>query len=150
MPLRERITSVDEVRSWKDEIPLHYVYTSGVAGEKFLRGLQEGKILAAKCGNCGRMYLPPKMYCVECFAEMTKFVEVGTQGRVRALAESHVDFHGKDVAEPETFAFVTFRGVTGGLLHRARKGLKVGSKVTPRFRPKVEMKGTILDIEGFY
>lgn len=150
MPLKERITTVDDLRSWKDEIPLHYIYTAGVAGEKFLRGLQEGKLLAAKCEKCGRMYLPPKMYCVQCFAEISKFIEIGPQGTVRAVAESYVDFHGNKVAKPVTFVFIEFRGVTGGLLHHAREGLKVGSKVTARFRPIVERKGSILDIEGFH
>lgn len=150
MPLKERITTVDKLRSWEGEIPLHYVYTAGVAGEKFLRGLQEGKLLAANCEKCGSMYLPPKMYCVQCFAEISKFVEVGPLGIVRALAESHIDFQGNKLAKPVTFAFVEFKGVTGGLMHHAREGLKVGAKVSTRFRPKAERKGTILDIEGFY
>jgi uncharacterized OB-fold protein len=150
LPLKDRITSVNDLRSWKDEIPFHYVYTAGVAGERFLRGLQEGKILAAKCDNCGRMYLPPKMYCVECFAEIRNFVEVGPQARVKALAQSHFDFHGNKIDKPMTFAFLEFKGVIGGILHYAGGGLEVGSRATARFRPRSERKGTVLDIEGFY
>ena len=150
MPLSERITNVDDLRSWKDQIPLHYVYTSGVAGEKFLRGLRDGKILAAKCKSCGRQYLPPKMYCVNCYLEITEFAEVGPQASVRALAESHVNFDGTVAPNPRTFAFVAFKGVTGGIVHYAGGGLKVGSRVTARFRPKAERKGTMLDIEGFF
>jgi uncharacterized OB-fold protein len=150
MPLNERITRVDDLRSWRDQIPFHYVYTAGVAGERFFRGLQDGKILAANCSSCGRKYLPPKMYCVNCFVEISDFVDVGSVAKVRALAESRFDFDGNAAQAPRTFAFLTFKGVEGGILHYAGDGLKVGSRAIARFRPKQERKGTMLDIEGFY
>ncbi len=150
MALSERITNVEELRSWKGLIPLHYEYTAGVVGERFLRGLQQGKILAAKCGNCGRSYLPPKVYCVNCYLEIKHFRKVGPSGTISAVAESHVDFEGRPTKRPRTFAFVTFSGVTGGLIHYARgSGLAIGAKVTPRFKPASKRKGTLLDIEEF-
>ena len=150
MPLTERITNVDELKSWKDQIPLRYEYTAGVAGEKFLRGLQGGKILASRCGKCGRSYLPPKMYCVEDFSEIKDFPQIRGKGRLVALAESHVDFAGRKTKRGTTFVFVSFDGVEGGLIHRGiGAGLVVGSKVIPRFRPVGKRKGMMLDIEGF-
>ncbi len=150
MPLKERIQSVDHLRSWTDQILLHYEYTAGLAGERFLLGLQQGKILASECSRCGRSYLPPKVYCVNCFVEMKKFRAVGPSGTVSALAESHVDFEGGRSQKSKVFAFVTFSAVTGGLIHRASgKGLEIGSKVTARFRPASKRTGTLLDIEEF-
>lgn len=150
MPLKERITSVDQLRSWTDKIPLRYEYTAGVAGERFLRGLQEGRILAARCEKCGKSYLPPKMYCVECFAPITKFGEVGPEGRVRALTETYVEFDGSRREEPRLIAFVTFKGVTGGIVHRVSgEGLKVGSRVRAKFAPESRRTGSLLDIDEF-
>ncbi|MDV3244013.1 MAG: Zn-ribbon domain-containing OB-fold protein [Nitrososphaerales archaeon] len=150
MPLNERITSVDELRSWTDKIPFRYEYTAGVAGERFLRGLQEGKILAGTCEKCGKRYLPPKMYCVDCFLPITMYAEVGPVGTVTALTESHLDFQGKRLGSPFLMAFVTFGGVTGGIIHRVEgKGLKVGSKVEARFVTQSSRKGSLLDIEKF-
>jgi uncharacterized OB-fold protein len=150
LTLGERITDADRLRSWKDDIPLRYEYTAGVAGERFLRGLQEGKILASRCGNCGRMYLPPKMYCINCYIEVRSYRAVGPAGTVAALAESHVDFEGRKLKTPRTFAFVRFTGVTGGLIHSASgKGLEIGSRVAPRFREARARKGTLLDIADF-
>ena len=150
VPPGERIVNSDGLSSWKDEIPLHYEYTAGVAGERFVRGLQKGKILASVCGNCGKMYLPPKMYCVDCYLAIKNYREVGPVATVEALAESHVDFGGKKVARPRTFAFLTFKGVTGGLIHYAKgEGLEIGSRVTPRFKPVRDRKGTLLDIQEF-
>ena len=58
MPIGERIESVEDVMQWTDTIPFHYEYTAGVAGEKFLRGLIEGKILAGYCPSCEESSLP--------------------------------------------------------------------------------------------
>ena len=150
MSLKERITSVEKLRSWTGQIPLHYQYTAGVAGEKFLRGLQEGIILASECASCGKRYIPPKIYCVECYREIKRFKRVGPEGMVAALAESRVGFEGDRLAKPRTFVFVVFKGVTGGLIHFATgTGLEIGSKVVPKFRAPAKRRGTILDIEGF-
>ncbi len=150
MPLKERVANVDELRSWKDEIPLHYEYTAGVAGEKFLRGLKEGKILAATCPRCGVRYLPPKTYCVDCFVAMTEFRDAGVKAKVRALAQSDFDLDGSRLQAPRKFAFLAFPGTRGGLVHRVKgDGLRIGSVVTAKFVRPEERKGTLLDIEGF-
>ena len=95
MPLKERVTNVERLRTWRDQIPFHYEYTAGLAGERFLRGLQEGKILAAECSKCGKRYVPPKAYCVDCYLEISNFTEVGPQGVVTAVAQSSVNFDGE-------------------------------------------------------
>jgi uncharacterized OB-fold protein len=148
MSLGERITSVDKLRSWTDQIPFHYEYTAGVAGERFLRGLQEGRILASRCKKCGKSYLPPKAYCVDCFAPIESYREIGPEGAVAAKTESHVDFGGKRLKTPRTFVFVTFRGVTGGLVQAASgHNIEMGGKVVPRFKPASKRKGSLLDFE---
>lgn len=151
MPLQERISSADLLRSWTDRIPFEYEYTAGVAGEKFLRGLQLGKVLASRCGNCGKMYLPPKMYCVDCFLEIRNYRDVGSRASVGAIAKSHVDFEGKRLERPRTFAFIVFEGVTGGLVHYAvgDEKITIGAKVKPKFKPPGQRKGTMLDLVGF-
>jgi len=146
----ERMTRVDLLRSWTDQIPLRYEYTAGVAGEKFFRGLKRGKVLAGACDKCGAKYVPPKAYCVNCFTRVSKFVEVGPEGRIGALSESHVEFDGSKAKEPKLVAFVTFKGTTGGLIHRVEgHKLRIGARVRPRFVPESERKGSLLDIAAF-
>ena len=52
-----------------------------------------------------------------------------------------------------TFGWVTFEGVSGGLLHRivrqGRSTPRVGDVVRALFLPAGERTGSILDIEGF-
>ena len=148
MPLGERITSVEKLRSWTDQIPLHYEYTAGVAGEKFLRGIQQGKILASRCRKCGKSYLPPKAYCVDCFAKVDDYVSVGPEGKVAAVAETFVGFDGRELEDPKTFVFVTFRGVTGGLVQAAAgRGLKIGDRVVALFRQGSKRKDSLPSYE---
>ncbi|HME19302.1 MAG TPA: Zn-ribbon domain-containing OB-fold protein [Nitrososphaerales archaeon] len=148
MSLGERITSVDKLRSWTDQIPLHYEYTAGVAGEKFLRGLQDGRIIASKCKKCGKSYLPPKAYCVDCFAPIETFRQVGPEGNVAAITESYVGFDGRRLKNPRAFVFVTFKGVTGGLVQIAGgRGVEVGGTVVPKFKPASKRTGSLLDFE---
>ncbi len=148
MALSERITSVDRLRSWSDQLPLHYEYTAGVAGERFLRGLKEGKILVSKCLRCEKKYLPPRSYCIDCFVKIERYVEVGLTGKVSAITKSYVDFEGKRLEAPRTYAYVTFGTVTGGLIQVAGGGgIKVGSRVSPKFKPPSKRTGSMLDFE---
>ena len=142
MPIEERIESVADVRQWTDTIPFQYEYTAGVAGEKFLRGLMDGKILAGYCRRCEESSLPARIYCVRCYGEITSYIEVEPIGKVRAITSAG------QVGSP-TFAFVTFKDVRGGLVHRLLDRARFGSEVVPKFRPKSERTGSILDLQGF-
>lgn len=150
MPINERISSNEELRSWTDRISLRYEYTAGVAGERFLRSLKKGVILAGRCARCGKKYVPPKSYCVDCYVSISEFEPVGPRGRVAALAESWVDFEGKRTEHPTVFAFVVFNGVEGGIIQRAEgEGLRIGSAVEPAFAREADRKGSLADIEKF-
>ncbi len=128
------------MRQWADSIPFHYEYTAGVAGEKFLRGLADGKILAGYCPGCGETWIPLRMYCLLCYGEISRAVSVGRVGRAKAVTSG-----GGDGA----FVFVTFKGVRGGLVHRLIGRARVGSEVAAKFRPKRQRTGSIDDIQGF-
>lgn len=150
MPLKERISSFKYMKQWSDKIPLTYEYTHGVAGEIFINGLIDGKIMAARCNVCNLTFLPPKIYCTSCFHKIEDYVDVGNKGKISALAECNIDFYGNKVNEPYMIAFITFNGVKGGLMHRVKgDGLRIGSKVIAKFRERKERVGSINDIEYF-
>jgi uncharacterized OB-fold protein len=149
MPMRERIDSGTEIMRWNDGIPLHYEYTAGVAGEKFLRGLIAGKIIAGRCATCTDAFLPPRIYCPNCYTAVDEFVEVGPQGKVVALTKSLQGQKGERLEAPVTFGFIGFKGVRGGIVHRILGNARVGSTVVPQFKPEGERTGSILDMVGF-
>jgi len=130
-----------------------YIYTSGVAGERFFVALRDGgKMLASRCVACNLDYLPPRLFCEDCFAELSEFVDVPPEGRVAAVTMAHLDRRGTPLSRPQVWALVTFEGIRGGLVHRllvppakARVGLAVRAKL----RARGDRVGAVTDIEGF-
>ncbi len=153
MTFLERTTDARRYRAWEGNMEADYIYTSGLAGERFFVALRdEGRLLAARCASCGLDYLPPRIFCEACFAELTEFVPVAPEGQVASLTVAHQDRTGARVSPPQVWAFVTFKGVRGGLLHRllaTSDAVRPGMRVRIRLRPRESRTGTIADIEGF-
>ena len=103
--------------AWVDDMPVSNRYTAGLAGERFLRALKdEGVIYGARCESCEITYVPARLFCERCLAELEEWVDVGTRGEVHTftLLFENLDGSLKDV--PEIVAFVRF--ADGGLVHR--------------------------------
>ena len=150
----EHIERVDQLGQWPGEIPVSFLYTAGVAGERFLREIKDkGRFLGSRCPDCSYTYLPPRLYCERCFAELKDWVEVGPRGTVEALTVAHLVLDGEPLAQPETFALIRLDGADGLLLHRvkaaAAEELEVGAAVEPVFLAKTARKGSILDVQHF-
>lgn len=154
MTFLERTTDVSKLRHWDVDMSVDYIYTSGIAGEKFFATLRdEGRILAVRCPVCKVNQLPPRMFCESCFSKLADYVDVPLEGTIAAVTLMHVDRLGSALDPPEAFAFVTFRGVEkGGLIHRLLvppDKAKAGMPVRIKLKPRAARTGTILDIEGF-
>src|SRR5213593_4516674 len=149
----DRTTDARRFRHWEGNVEADYIYTSGVAGERFFVALRDdGRMLASRCPACKLDYLPPRMFCEDCFAELTEYVEVPQAGRVAAVTLAHVDRTGAKLSHPQVWAFVTFEGIRGGLLHRllvTPKQARAGMAVRAKLKPRDARTGTIADIEGF-
>lgn len=125
-----------------------FVYTAGPIGTKWLEALKSGKLTAAYCPKCGRLYMPPKMYCPHDFQEVTELREVAPLGVVESYTVIHRDFYGEPLKEPKVLAFIKFPGVEGGLIHHVKTDRpRIGMKVRPNWR--AERRGLVTDIEYF-
>lgn len=153
MSLIERITRLDQVKAWYGNIPIESRYTSGLAGERFLRALKEGKIMGVKCPQCEFIHLPPRIFCPYCFSPLEEWVEVGSQGAVETYTVLRVDLDGNPLEEPKIVALVNIDGTHGGLVHFLGEveldELYIGLPVEAVFKPKKEREGSILDIRYF-
>ncbi len=153
MTFTERTTDPRAFRHWEGHIEADYIYTTGLAGDRFFRELRDhGRILGTRCTACGTRWLPPKLFCEACFHEMTDFVEAPPEGRVAAVSVARVGRRGEPLPKPEVWAIIRFRGFEGGFVHRllvepqaARPGLVVRAVV----KPAGSRAGAITDIEGF-
>jgi len=103
----------NRISKWSGVMALSYRYTRGVAGERFRKELKRGRLYASKCPDCGRAYLPPRMYCERCLKELKDWVEVKGSPYVYSYSQAK--------GERGTVALVRFEGVEGGLLLRLRE-----------------------------
>ena len=63
MTFLERTTDARKLRHWEGNMEADYIYTSGVAGERFFVALRDqGKMLASRCTACGLDYLPARLF----------------------------------------------------------------------------------------
>jgi len=132
------------------DFPVHFRYTAGVAGEKFLREIKDnGRLLATRCNNCQLNYLPPRIYCERCLSKLEEYVQIENTGIVQSYTVCTLDSEGKLLPEPVNVAFIQFPSAHGGLIHRTKGEVCVGDKVRAVFKPKPNRTGSILDIEYF-
>ena len=153
MTFLERTRRAEAFRSWKGDVEADYLYTTGVAGERFFTELRDhGQLMAARCTACDRTYLPPRMYCENCLGPLQDWKRVDGPATVEALTVVHVDAHGRPLKEPQVWALLRWKGVYGGLVHRLAvppERARPGLKVRPVLRPAAQRVGSITDIVDF-
>src|SRR2546422_9609104 len=101
-------------------MPVQYLYTAGVAGERFFQTLRrKGVFAVTTCAECQVTYLPPRLYCERCFADLSEaWAEVAPSGRVHTYTVVHEDQDGRPLDPPQVVAFVRIDGTSGGLIGR--------------------------------
>lgn len=153
MPLIERVQHLNEVRAWRGTIRLEGVYTAGVAGERWLRGLQEGKIYGTRCPRCRYTYVPARRFCERCLGELgdDAWIEVGPQGTLVSWTRVHVAPDGAPMASPRIIGLIRLDGADALLVHDliGDREWESGMRVEAVFRPPAERMGSIRDLLGF-
>lgn len=154
MGARQKPTKIEEIRSWRGDFPVEYLYTAGVAGERFMTTLRERGLLAAtRCRECGVTYLPPRIYCARCFADLLgSWVEVPPRGVVHTYTVVSTGSQGQPLRDPEVIAYIKIDQTDGGILGRVAaspEAIAIGMAVEGVLAPPGERRGTITDIRYF-
>lgn len=139
-------------QAWYGDLPVTSRYTYGLAGERFFRALKdEGKILGSRCPRCEITYVPGRVFCERCLAELNDWREVGNQGEVHTFTLVYVDRDGSPLETPRLVAFVQIED--GGLVHFLGEvdpaEIFIGMPVEAVLKPPAERKGDIRDILYF-
>jgi uncharacterized OB-fold protein len=139
-------------RTIHGDLPVRFRYTPGVANTAFFEALRDrGVLLGSRCEACAVTYLPARIFCERCFAELAPDTECGPGGEVESFTVGHVGIDGEALDEPATIALVRLDGADTVMMHRLL-GVDVpaiGMRVTTSLRPEAERSASILDIEGF-
>jgi acetyl-CoA C-acetyltransferase len=131
-----------------------YSWDAGVAISRFLDGLREGKILARECRSCGRVLVPPRMFCERCFRPTDAWVRVPDTGVVETFSIAHVSWDMRDLDTPDLPAVIRIDDTSdGGFLHKIGgvdpDAVSIGMAVRAVWKPESERAGSILDISHF-
>src|SRR2546422_10816882 len=121
---RKSITNVSQARVWHGTMPVQYLYTAGVAGERFFQTLRrKGVFAVTTCAECQVTYLPPRLYCGRCFADLSEaWAEVAPSGRVHTYTVVHEEQDGRPLDPPHAVGLGRSAG-TSGEAHRRLRAL---------------------------
>ena len=135
------------------KIPVSNQYTAGPAGEAFLRALKDrGEILGSACAACGITYVPARLFCERCLAELKHHAAVKPTGVLESFTVAHVGLDGEALDQPAFAALVKLDGASTPMMHfflGTREQAKIGAKVRAVFKPAAQRTGSILDLRGF-
>ncbi|MHA1490970.1 MAG: Zn-ribbon domain-containing OB-fold protein [Promethearchaeota archaeon] len=134
----------------RDKILIEYKYTMGGQSKFFIELMNNKKILGTKCKKCGKVWMPPRINCSECY-EDTDWIELPHTGTIQV---STIVWYG--AAEfiqnvPYGCAFIKldkadtalFQGVFSENLVPSK--IKKGQRVKAVFKKKEEREGKMTD-----
>lgn len=136
-------------------VEARYAWDTGVAISTYLRGLNEGKILARYCRKCRRTLVPPRMFCEQDFRPTDRWVEVQDTGRVNTFSICYVRWDMEPLKVPEIPAVIEIDGASPGIGFMHKLGevdpdrVSVGMEVEAVWKPPDDREGSILDIRHF-
>jgi len=131
-------------------------YAIGMHGSKFFTELRDRRrFMAIRCTRCGRVYIPPRGVCGQCFVAMDEWVEVGPRGVIGTFTILRFAFvdpeTGAQKPVPYGYGFIKLDGADTLFQHyisiEDETRVRVGARVEPVFSD--EPKGSIRDIEYF-
>ena len=131
-------------------LPVSFHYTPGVGNTAFFEALRDrGVLLGSRCASCDVTYLPARIFCERCFAELAADTECGPGGTLESFTTGYVGIDGEPLDEPVAVGLVKVDGADTVLMHRLLGDdvWEIGVRVEAGVRP--ERIGSILDVEGF-
>ena len=134
-------------------VRLEYTYAASPEESRFLRGLEEGRILAQRCPKCGKVYVPPRGACPVDGVPTTDEVELPNQGTITTFCIVNVPFLGQRIKPPYVSAYILLDGADIAFLHLVlgckAEDVRMGMRVEAVWRPRDEWGTTIENIDHF-
>lgn len=132
-------------------VALDYTYRPGIAADRFLRAIKQGKMLGQGCEECGRVYFPSRGACPRCAKPTTKEVEIKDTGTVITFSVVRVPSENIQVELPYCAANILFDGadITTTLLVQecAMEDVRIGMRVQAVWLPEDQWEYGMTNIE---
>ncbi len=104
--------------------------------EQFYKFLQQGKLMAGKCQKCGKINLPPRPLCDNCYSQQFRWINVSGKGRLLTYTVIYVAPQQFQAMTPYTEGIVELENglkIPGMIQGLAHEQLKIGMDLTLDF-----------------
>ncbi|RLI79821.1 DNA-binding protein [Archaeoglobales archaeon] len=152
-PLKDEDIKKGRVTYVEDHPDIRYSWTAGQAISRFLNELKRGRIIGVKCNECGRIMVPPRLYCELCYKPINEWVYLKDTGTVQTFSISYIDPDARPLPEPIIVAVIAIDGASPnmGIMHILGEvkpeDVYIGMKVKAVWKPENEREGAITDIK---
>jgi uncharacterized protein len=147
------LRDVEPVRSVRTPAELRYRYTAGDATSRFLRGIEQKKLLGQRCPKCGKVYIPSRGSCPSDGVPTTEMVELPHKGTLTSFCIVNVQFYGQAMEVPYTSGLILLDGSSLPIMHLLQevdvRDVHIGMRVEAVWVPDDEIKATLESIRYF-
>lgn len=154
LPLKEDDIEHQKVLTVLYHPKAKYAWATGIAVGRFLSGLKEGEIIGSKCNHCGRIVVPPRIFCEWCFRRSGNWVKLPDTGAVNTFSISYITADTTRVRTPVIPAVIEIDATNNaGFLHLIGdvkpEDVKIGMQVKAVWLEASKRTGSITDIKYF-
>jgi uncharacterized protein len=104
--------------------------------EQFYKFLSQGKLMAGKCQKCGKIHLPPRPLCDNCYGNQFEWVQVSGKGKLLTYTIINIAPTQFQNLAPYTIGIVELEGglkIPGMIQEIPQEQLKIGMTLTVDF-----------------
>jgi hypothetical protein len=132
-------------------ISLDFNYTPGVAASRFLRSLEQGKLVGQRCPKCLKVYVPPRGACSLCGVATNEELELTGKGTVTTFCVTRIPSPGLE--PPYVTAWILLDGADLTAMFLIQEvdpaDVRLGMRVEPVWVEPSERKTDLGNIKYF-
>ena len=134
-------------------VHLEYTVTAGFHYSRYLRALAEKRITGARCGQCKKVYVPPRGSCPTCGVPTDDEVTIKDTGTLTTFCVVNIPFGNMPFDPPYVAAAVVLDGADIPIFHLIRgvavDEVRMGQRVRAVWVPDAELAPTVESIKWF-
>lgn len=134
-------------------VRLDYLHTAPAPESRFLRAIEEGRVVGQRCPACGKVYVPPRGACPVDGVALDEVVELPDRGIVTTFCVVNVPFLGQKIEPPYVAAHVLLDGADIAFQHLILEcpadEVRMGMRIEAAWKPPQEWGTTLENIDHF-
>jgi uncharacterized OB-fold protein len=146
------LDGVEQVRSVRTPAALEYEFTAGGATTRFLRGIQQKKILGERAPG-GKVYVPSRGADPQLGVPTSEQVELPHVGTLTSFCVVNVAFYGQGMEIPYTSGLILLDGADLPIMHLIQEcpveDVHIGMRVEAVWVDDADIKPTLESIRYF-